>query len=448
MKFTTYRHDPESRNSLSGDTTWVLAEDASGDLWIGTKGAGLNRWRLEDRKASRPVFQRYTRKDGLRSSTIYGIQVDGAGHLWVSSSAGLARFNPVDETFTHYDTSHGLQSNEFNFGASFRARDGQMLFGGVNGFNAFYPSEVRGNQHVPPVVLTSFLKFNAPVDFGKPLRDVQRIDLGYKDSVIGFEFAALDYTAPQKNRYRYRLAGFDQGWVEAGTTRRATYTNLEAGNYVFRVQGSNNDGVWNTEGVSVGLSVAPPPWKSWWAYLLYALMVAGALALFVRAQQRKRRWTMELAARNEDLTLEIEQRRQKEAALEREKKKAQRYLDVAEVIMLVVNTEGVVTLVNPKGCTVLDCEADEIVGKPWVEEFVSTEGCAEAKSTLGPSLRGGYAEYSVVPSDGEERIIAWHTAALTDDAGQHIGTLCSGSDITDMRRLAAEKATAESATRA
>ncbi len=445
--FSSWRNLSDA-SSLSGNTVVALREDRKGDLWIGTEGDGLNRWRLPDRQAGRAVFDRYTRKRGLRSSTIYGIQVDGADQLWISSDAGLARFNPESETFKHYDTSHGLQGNDFNFGASFRARDGQMFFGGVNGFNAFYPSQIRGNQHVPPVILTSFSKFNAPVDFGKPLREIGEIELGYKDSVIAFEFAALDYTAPHKNRYRYRLEGFDENWVEAGTQRRATYTNLEAGSYVFRVQGSNNDGVWNTEGASVRLGVAPAPWESWWAYLIYASILAGIVALFARAQRRKREWAEKLADRNEELTLEIAQRRQKEKALEREKKKAQGYLDVAEVIMLVVDSKGTVTLVNPKGCEVLGRDADEIVGKAWIEEFVVAEGREEAESTLGPAPQAVYTEYSVRNRRGEERIVAWHTAVLSDEKGRWTGTLCSGADITDMRRLAAEKATAESATRA
>ena len=321
-----------------------------------------------------------------------------------------------------------------------------MFFGGVNGFNAFYPSEIRGNQHVPPVVLTSFSKFNKPIEFERPLSEIEHIDLSYKDSVISFEFAALDFTAPQKNKYRYKLVGFDQDWVEAGTRRRATYTNLAAGHYTFRVQGSNNDGVWNTDGVSMSLAVGPHPLQSRVAYGVYGLIALGAFAGYSRAQARKREHAAFLRRTNEALITEVAQRKEKEKALEKERRRAQRYLDVAEVIMLVVNEDGRVQLINPKGCRVLGRDRNEVIGQRWVSDFVRPEDQKKAGRSLGDG--GGYWEYSVRDRQGDERIVAWHTAPLHDDDGRRTGTLCSGADVTDERRLAEEKATAESASQA
>ena len=196
--------------------------------------------------------------------------------------------------FKHYDTTHGLQSEEFNGGAYFRSSDGRMYFGGINGFNAFNPTDVLDNTHVPPVLLTSFLKFHDEVELDRPIWAFDEITLDYRDTVIAFEFAALDYTAPEKNQYRYKLEGFDPDWVETGTRRRASYTNLAPGNYTLRVQASNNDGVWNEQGVELLITATPPPWRTWWAYWLYGLLAFGGIFVTAQTQRRKLKRVAEL----------------------------------------------------------------------------------------------------------------------------------------------------------
>jgi diguanylate cyclase (GGDEF)-like protein len=285
--FTHYRHDPQDVRSLSSDVVWSIHETGDGSLWIGTQAGGLNRWSREDRDAGRAVFRTYTEKDGLPNAFVYGILEDHSGNLWMSSNKGLSRFDPASETFTNYDASHGLQSNEFNFGAVHRGANGEMFFGGNNGFNAFQPGEITGNTHVPPVVLTGVYKLNERVEFDRPLWDLDTIEIGYRDHVVSFEFAALDFSAPEKNRYAYKLEGFDEDWNELGTMRRATYTNLDAGEYTFLVRGSNNDGVWNEAGIRLPLVVVPPPWKTWWAYTLYGLAFVAVIFRYTRVQARK-----------------------------------------------------------------------------------------------------------------------------------------------------------------
>jgi diguanylate cyclase (GGDEF)-like protein len=157
------------------------------------------------------------------------------------------------------------------------------------------------------VTLTAFLKFNQPVDLGAPTTDVREISLTHKDSVVAFEFAALDYTAPEKNRFRYRLEGFDEDWIDAGRMRRATYTNLSPRSYTFRVKASNNDGVWNEEGLAVRVRVIPPPWRTWWAYGIYGLMVVGLLYAYAHRQAMKLEREAEY---NRKLSLEVEVRTQ------------------------------------------------------------------------------------------------------------------------------------------
>ena len=305
--FSHYRHDPADPQSLSSDDVFVVHRDRMARLWIGTNGAGLNRWDPAARHSHVGRFKRYNTRDGLPSAVIHGILEDDSGNLWISTNRGVSRFSPETEQFKNYDATDGLQSPEFNFGAFFKASDGEMFFGGSNGFNSFYPQLVRENPHAPPVTLTAFLKFNQPVDLGAPTNDVREISLTHKDSVVAFEFAALDYTAPEKNRYRYKLEGFDQDWIDAGRLRRATYTNLSPRSYTFRVKAANNDGVWNEEGLAVGVKMIPPPWRTWWAYGIYGLMVVGMLYAYARRQGQKLEREAEY---NRKLSLEVEVRTQ------------------------------------------------------------------------------------------------------------------------------------------
>ena len=305
--FSHYRHDPADPTSLSSDTAWAIHQDRLGGFWIGTQGGGLNYWDPSDRRAHTPTFRRYQRADGLPSSVVYGVLEDDQDNLWLSTSRGLTRLNPATGHVKNYDITHGLQGNDFSFGAQFRSRDRRMFFGGSNGFNVFHPDRVRDNEHAPPVILTEFLKFNKVVPLEGP--EAAPIRLTYRDSVIGFEFAALDFTAPERNQYRYRLEGFDDAWNEVGDQRRVTYTNLASGEYTLRVQAANNDGLWNEEGLALALVVGAPPWRTWWAILLYVLCAAGAVLAIVRRQMNKlerqaeysRRLEQEVATRTDEL---------------------------------------------------------------------------------------------------------------------------------------------------
>jgi diguanylate cyclase (GGDEF)-like protein len=312
--FAHFRHEPGNTGTLGSNTIYSLHLDTAGRLWVGTRGAGLAQ--LESRTGGTATFRHLSQRDGLANDVVYGILPDGDGHLWLSTNNGLSRFDPRSDKFKNYDVSDGLQSNEFNFGAHYGSVSGELFFGGVNGFNAFHPRRLAANTHVPPVVLTSFLKSNRAVDTGRPLWQLDGVDLGYRDGGATFEFAALDYAAPQRNRYAYKLEGFDPEWVDLGRVRRLTYTNLPPGSYRLLVRAANNDGLWNEAGLSLPVRVEAPPWRRWWAYLAYLLVIASALLGFVRVQQAKvereaeysrrledevRKRTEELAARNTDL---------------------------------------------------------------------------------------------------------------------------------------------------
>jgi len=275
-RVTRYRYDAADAASLSNDRVFSILSAADGTVWVGTNN-GLNR--LLDARRGR--FRRYTAADGLPNELVYGILQARDGALWLSTNLGLARFDPTARpgpgargAFRVFDASDGLQSNEFNQGAYYRARNGDLLFGGIAGYNRFRPAAIRPNPHVPPVVLTRFRVFDEAVE---PARDGRgAIRLTHRQNFFAFEFAALDFANPARNQYAYRLEGFDADWHVAGTRRYVSYTNLDGGRYVFRVRGSNNDGVWNEEGIAITVVVVPPYWETWWFRLA---LVLGVLAL-------------------------------------------------------------------------------------------------------------------------------------------------------------------------
>jgi ligand-binding sensor domain-containing protein/signal transduction histidine kinase len=279
--FISYKKDPGSHGNLSHNSVRCIYEDRSGALWIGTSH-GLNKFDRATR-----IFTSYFEKDGLPNDFIYGMLGDVQDNLWLSTNHGLAKFDTRLGKFQSYDVNDGLQSNEFNTGAYFQNQRGEMFFGGVNGFTVFYPDQIQSNPYRPPVVLTAFRKFDKAAELDTAISAIKRLELSHKDNFFAFEFAALDYTAPEKNRYAYKLEGFDQNWIDAGTRRYASYTNLDPGAYVFRVKGSNNDGMWNETGAAVRIIITPPVWKTWWFRILALAAFSGLLAQIYRYRVKR-----------------------------------------------------------------------------------------------------------------------------------------------------------------
>ncbi len=314
--FVHYQHDDKSPNSLSGNHIYAIYEDSRGVLWIGTTGTGLNKF---DRATT--TFTHYhTKNSGIPNDTVHKILEDELGNLWLSTNNGLSKFDPQTETFRNYTKEDGLQSNEFFLGSAWKNQSGELLFGGGNGFNIFHPAQLTDNPHVPPVVITDFKIFNQPVSIGgnSPLQQhisfSKALTLSYQDLVFSFEFVALNYTSPQKNQYAYKMVGFDNDWVYVDSNRRfATYTNLDAGDYVFKVKGSNNDGLWNEEGTAIKITITPPWWETTWfkgtLLVLVVGLVFGGFRWRVSVIEHQKRLlesqvaqrTQELAERTEDL---------------------------------------------------------------------------------------------------------------------------------------------------
>jgi ligand-binding sensor domain-containing protein/signal transduction histidine kinase len=297
--FVTYPPDSNDPDTLKGGGINSIHEDRTGTLWVGTFD-GLYRYNRH-----RGSFVRFTERQGLPSSSIRCILEDGAGRLWLSTQRGISRFDPRGGSFRNYDVSDGLQSNEFSTGC-YQAPDGEMYFGGSDGLNAFVPADVRDSAYVPPVVITGFKIFNRPVPIGvetileKAIPYVDSLTIPYRYNVFSFEFAALSYANAYKNGYRYTLEHFDSGWNDVGSRQRlASYTNLDPGTYVFRVQGSNSDGVWNERGVSLRIVITPPWWKTASFRALCVCVLLGVLwtAHLVRLHQVQRAYEMTLEAR-------------------------------------------------------------------------------------------------------------------------------------------------------
>ncbi|HEV8539083.1 MAG TPA: triple tyrosine motif-containing protein [Bacteroidota bacterium] len=309
-------------NSISSDIVCSILESSDGRLWIGTYN-GLNLFNRETNS-----FTRFTTRSGLPNNFVLGILEDDSGFLWLSTNGGgLSRFDPKTKTFRNYDVNDGLQSNEFNQIAAFKSTDGEMFFGGVHGLTSFFPDSIKDNPHIPPIRLTSFKIFSQGREPTRIVRDYDSVSLEYPENTISVEFTALDYTMPIKNQYAYMLEGFDKEWVYCGTRRFATYTNIDPGDYVLRVKGSNNDGLWNEAGISIPLFVAPPFWKTLWFRgglgLSIVLLMSGAFYSRIRSvkkkniflEQKVRERTQELSRTNESLSEEIETRKRVEEEL-------------------------------------------------------------------------------------------------------------------------------------
>lgn len=288
--FTHYQFVP-NKKGLCDNYLISLYKDTRGDIWIGTQEGGLNRFD--------PItldFSCITIENGLPNNCIYSIMEDDKNNLWLSHNRGITKYSIDDNEFRNYTTEDGLQSNEFYGNAHFKDKDGRMYFGGVNGYNAFYPDSIHDNPFPPEVVITSFRIFNQEVNPGrvfhgknileKTIPYTNEITISHKEEVISFEFAALHFASPEKNEFAYKLEGFDKNWNYSGNRRHASYTNLPHGEYTFKVKASNSDGVWNEKGASIELTVLPPFWKTWPFRIAVIILIALLMLIYNRLRLR------------------------------------------------------------------------------------------------------------------------------------------------------------------
>ncbi len=259
---------------LTGEEFYDIQQDRSGRVWAGTY-AGLHRF---DPRTE--CFRNYGTQDGLPGSVVYSLVEDDQHRLWLGTNQGLSCYDPrlpEGRQFRNFTVADGIGSTEFNRGAVCRGSSGEIFFGGMNGLTSFFPDQINDNPYIPPLALTRIRSFSREgVNTIQPA-GIERLVLSHREATFSFEFSALSFTDSERNRYSHFLEGFDEAWVEAGHRRHARYTNVPPGNYVFRVKGSNNDGLWNEEGLSLMLTITPPFWQTWWFRTLALLLVATAL---------------------------------------------------------------------------------------------------------------------------------------------------------------------------
>jgi signal transduction histidine kinase/ligand-binding sensor domain-containing protein len=299
--------DPADSTSLSANAIFCITPDPQAPddvLWIGTNGGGMDRFVKTTGESTH-----YGTVNGLPNDVVYGILSDATGRLWLSTNKGIARFDPRNGRVRTFRSSDGLQSDEFNRFAYCALADGSLCFGGVNGLNRFHPEELVEDSTPVAVRITGVRLINRPIDFrsaGSPLSQPPWSSAGltvpYRVNMITFEFASMEFAAPNEHRYMYRLDGFDKDWIMSGTEHSAVYTNLDPGTYTFHVRGDNRDGIWDERGTSFMLTVLPPWYRTWWAYGLFALVAGLAAALYMRSLgDQRRRLERTVAVRTAEL---------------------------------------------------------------------------------------------------------------------------------------------------
>ena len=267
--FKRYLYNPNDISTISNDRIYSIYESDIGDLWIGTY-QGLNRY-----EHIRDNFEHITTQEGIADNTIFGILEDNENNLWLRTQKGISKYDPQKKTAKNYFKNDGLNGLESNSSIYFKNKDGKMFFSGLNGFNSFYPAEIQENKLAPKIVFTELVILDNKIYVGneeylkKSLNDIDELILSYKDKIFSIEFSALHFASPMKNKYAYMLEGFIDQWTFVDANHRvASFTNLNAGEYVLHVKASNNDGIWNEVGRSLKIIVTPPYWETWWFRLV------------------------------------------------------------------------------------------------------------------------------------------------------------------------------------
>lgn len=327
-EFTSYTHSDSIKTSISNSKVFYIYEDSKRRLWVCTAG-GINYFDIENN-----AFTAYQQKDGLPDNAVFGALEDRQGNLWLSTNNGICRFNPETKAIKNFDVNDGLQGNQFREHTLLKLRTGEMLFGGTNGYNIIDPAKISDNPFVPPVVFTGFKIFNEDVPVGensplsRHISQAKSIALPYHASVFSFEFSALSYELPEKNRFAYMMEGFDEKWIYCGDIRSATYTNLDPGRYTFRVKAANNDGLWNETGASIGLIITPPYWQTWWFKILAVIAITGLAIAWYQTRVKNikkynevlenqvRERTHDLSLANRELEIQKEELKAKRKTLE------------------------------------------------------------------------------------------------------------------------------------
>jgi signal transduction histidine kinase/streptogramin lyase len=380
IHFPQDRSDPKSPGI---GTVMSFFEDLQGTLWMGSVEDGLVRFNRDTQ-----TFTHYL-PDTRPGRYVGCIQGDDQGFLWMGTELGLARFDPRLETFSYFDSRDGLEIGEnAEASACFQNQQGEMFFGSSKGLNSFFPTQIQDNPNLPPVVITALNLRNQPLRTN--LAPNEKIRFSYLQNYLSFDFVSLDYTAPAKNQYVYKMDGLDTGWVDAGARRHADYPDLKPGTYTFRVKASNNRGVWNEQGATVEITITPPFWQTWWfiglAGVLLAGMVVGGVRMRLKdVQAYSRKLESQVASRTDELEASVAQF----AALQETSKAVVSTLELNSLLNLII--QQAITLLHADGgfVNIVDWEngVDEVVAiagiaPPMIGERTPLDGGLSGWATL------------------------------------------------------------------
>ncbi len=330
-----------STNGLSSNSIYTIYESGKSGkdstiLWIGTR-KGLNKFVVDNNSSAdfeqlKVQIKNYSVRNGLPDNSIESIIEDDNGNLWIGTGSGISFFNVTEERFINYSVSDGLVGNEFNTGSSFRNEKGLIILGSTNGLNVFHPDKIKNSVYQPPVLITDFMIFNQPVSPGEnsSLKSniffAEQLELSYSQNVFSFQFAALDFNSPQSNKYSYMMEGFDNEWIYSNSRRFVTYTNLDPGEYIFKIKATNSDGMWNENITTLKVIITPPIWAAWYAYTFYIVVLLSVLLLIRKYELEKRAKKIRERLRKQkaeaemrEMKLKTESAELKARALEQEK---------------------------------------------------------------------------------------------------------------------------------
>lgn len=448
-KFDRYNTTtPTARGNLSSDIIRTIYIDKKNIIWLGTDG-GLNRF---DPKTGE--FSVYSEEEGLSNNRVYRILEDESGYLWASTGNGLNKFDKKTGEVKSFNESNGLPIRTFNLGAYYNSQSGEMFFGGVNGFVSFFPGEVETNPHIPNIVITDFRIFNQSVGIGehleKSITETGEIRLSHRENMFSFEFAALDFTWPENNQYKYKMEDVDKDWIKIDAKNRlAQYMNLRHGKYTFKVKGSNNDGIWNETGISLKITITPPFWSTWWFRIVLGLSIVLLLLFFYL--QRTRRLRKKLAEQQRIQKILKESHDEMEQArdlAEFRRAEIEKLISAISSLLIAVDSNGKIFQLNETAEKFFNIPASQTSGQSFVEVlkgYISPDMLnMMMEKGLGKDNIYDNFEIPIQFKNGSAKLLLGIINPFMDRAGQKLGFLLLAEDIThrkedEMRRNLAQK---------
>jgi PAS domain S-box-containing protein len=427
-KFEVYRHSEDDSTSLSSNKVISIFGDSKENLWMGTD-AGLNLFNKTTKG-----FTCYRIENGLPDNSINSILEDDHGNLWIGTNKGLSKFSnavnlPAKPEFKNYTYGDGLQGNGFGRRSCYRGADGMLYFGGTNGFNMFDPDKIKDNTYIPPIVISDFQIFNKHEIIGdkglkKGVGNAEDLVLSYVQSFFSFDFAALNYISSSKNQYAYKMEGFDKDWNYVGTQHTATYTNLNPGRYIFRVKGSNNDGVWNEEGISIPILITPPYWQTLWFRLILLAVFSGIVY-----------WIYKWRVQARDLAAQ----RRMDAALTKERNLLRTLIDNIPDAIYVKDTTYRKTIANLADVHNMGLQSEaEVLGKDDFELFpkeLADGFIADDRTVIQTGQPVINREEYVIDEQGQKRWLVTSKLPLHDENNQITGLVGIGRDVTEQKKM-------------